>query len=172
MLINRRRFIAGASAAGLMVQAAPAAALVQERFHTLMRHVMGLTWVGQARARDDNFEGGEVVTALGLKFGLRDDWSYEGAMMEILNYGGQHYKATFKITGECWTIGNDAGVSIYRSQLMERDPLPEGFEWNTSRGDFKFYNDSNREGHFTLQGLLTSDTDGAVSRVNLTDAAG
>lgn len=167
---SRRSFIAGASAAVLAGLPSPAAALVQDRFQTLMRRVMGLTWVGTARSKDDSFQGGELVTALGMKFTLMDDWSYDGAMLEVLNYGGRRYSGKFRISGECWTIGNDAGVSIYRSELIESDPLPERFAWNTVRGDFRFYNDSSRAGHFTLQGIMTNSGNGAGSQVNLRDA--
>lgn len=167
---NRRKFVLGAGALALTTAARPAHALVQDRFQTLMRHVMGLMWVGQSRTENDQFEGGDLVTALGMKFSLMSDWSYEGVMLEVLNYNDTKYKGVFKITGECWTIGDDAGVSIYRSELMERDQLPKNLEWNTYRGDFKFYNDSNRKGHFTLQGIMTSTGGGPVSRVNLIDA--
>ena len=166
---SRRAFLIGAGAATLAAGIRPAHALVQERFQTLMRQVMGLMWVGQARSYNDQFEGGELVTAIGMKFELRADWSYEGAMVEALNYNGNVYKAFHRIEGECWTIGDEAGVSIYRSELIEASALPSNFAWSTVRGDFRFYNDSNRKGHFTLQGILTN-TDGGQSRVIMNDS--
>lgn len=170
MLVTRRSLIAGAGAAALISKVQPAHALVQERFHDLMRRVMGLTWVGQNRSYNDQFQGGELVTAIGMSFSLRSDWSYEGAMVEVLNYEGTKYKSHLRITGECWTIGSDAGVSIYNSELIEASALPEGFSWDLVKGDFRFYNDSNRKGRFTLQGIMTNRRDGSQSRVNMIDA--
>jgi hypothetical protein len=167
--LTRRNAIAGLGAGMMLGLASPARALVQEPFHTLMRRVMGLTWVGQARSYDDQFEGGELVTAIGMHFSLNDDWSYEGAMIEILNYGGAKYRSAHRITGECWTIGGEAGVSIYNSTIEEASALPQGFSWAPVKGDFRFYNDSNRKGHFTLQGILTNTRDGGQSRVNMID---
>lgn len=168
---TRRSLLAGATAAAVLAPATPALALVQERFQTLMRRVMGLSWVGQSRTGNERFEGEELVTALGMKFDLRPDWSFEGAMIEILNYNSTTYRGLFRITGECWTIGEQAGLSIYRSELVERDRLPDGLAWSSYRGELKFYNDSSREGHFTLKGILIDDVDRSEYRVRLVDGS-
>ncbi len=169
MLTTRRSILAGATAAALFSPTAPAAAIVQDRFHTLMRKVMGLTWIGQARTRSDQFAGGEFVSAIGMKFQLADDWSYRGIMMEQLNLEDTDYTGKFEISGECWTIGDDAGVSIYRMRLIDGTPLPSPMSWGTSTADMRFHNDSARPGHFALQGIMTSQGDGTKFRLNLTD---
>ncbi|WP_374530244.1 hypothetical protein [Novosphingobium sp.] len=170
MLLNRRAMIAGSAAAALLAPAAPASAIVQDRFQTLMRRVMGMTWIGTARTRSDQFVGGEFVSAIGMKFALAEDWSYRGIMMEQLNLDNSTYTGKFEISGECWTIGDDAGVSIYNMRLIEGSPLPSPYSWGPSKADMKFYNDSSRPGKFSLQGIMTSLEDGTKFTIALSNS--
>lgn len=170
MQTSRRSFVAGAAAATLLARAAPAAAIVPEKYHDLMRRLMGLTWIGQSRTRSDQFAGGYFNVAIGFSFTLNTDWSFEGAMVEKFELSGRKYEGFSRIWGEAWVIGSDVGMSIYRSQPFKGTPLPEPMSWGTSKGDFRFYNDSNRKGRFTLQGVMTNDQDGSQSTVVLNDA--
>lgn len=170
MQTTRRSFVAGAAAATLLGRAAPAAAIVPESHHELMRKLMGLTWIGQSRTPSERFNGGYFVVALGFSFSLNKDWSYEGAMVEKFNLSGREYEGHSKIWGEAWVIGSDVGMSIYRSQPVQGTPLPEPMSWGTTKGDLRFYNDSARKGRFTLQGVMTNDQDGVRSTVTLIDA--
>jgi hypothetical protein len=54
-------------------------------------------------------------------------------------------------------------------KVLSGTPLPAPYEWSTSKGEFRFYNDSDRPGHFTMQGMLTDDVDRTQFRVELTD---
>lgn len=170
MMPNRRRFIAGAGAAALAGMSAPARALVPDSHAELLRHLMGLIWIGKSWTKSDLFRGGELLMQIGMSFDLKTDWSYTGAMVLRVNLAGDDYEGHFTIAGECWVIGTDVGVSIYRSQLVEGTPLPRDFAWGTSKGDFRFYNDSGRKGHFTLQGQMRDDADGTPSRVIMVDS--
>lgn len=170
MQTTRRSFVAGAAAATVLGRAAPLGAVVPASHHDLMRRLMGLTWIGQSRTPSDRFNGGYFVVAIGFSFTLRADWSYEGAMVEKFDLGGRDYEGHSKIWGEAWVIGSEVGVSIYRSQPVKGTPLPEPMSWGTSKGDFRFYNDSDRKGRFTLQGVMTNDQDGNRSSVVLVDA--
>ena len=169
LLITRRCAILGATAASLLAPAAPAAAIVPEPYHALMRRVMGLTWAGQSRTPSNQFEGGEFVSGVGMQFRLDPDWSFEGTMFEVMKLEGSEYKGVYAITGECWVIADKAGLSIYRMKVLSGTPLPAPYEWSTSKGEFRFYNDSDRPGHFTMQGMLTDDVDRTQFRVELTD---
>ena len=170
MQITRRSLIAGAGATTLLFGAVPARAIVPERYHTLMRRVMGLTWVGQGRIPSDRFERGVFVAAIGMSFTLNTDWSFTGAMVEKANIEGSIYEGFSDISGECWVIGDEAGLSIYRMRHVKGTPLPAPYTWGTSKGDFRFFNDSQRKGRFTMQGVLIDDADGSRVQVNLIDA--
>lgn len=170
MQTTRRSFVGGAAAATLLGRAAPAAAMVPESHHELMRRLMGLTWIGQSRIPSDRVRGGYLVVGIGFGFTLNSDWSYEGAMVEKFTLGGSQYEGHSRIWGEAWVIGSDVGVSIYRSQAVKGTPLPAPMSWGTTKGDFRFYNDSARKGRFTMQGVMTSDQTGVQSSVVLVDA--
>ena len=167
---TRRSLIVGATAASLLAPAAPALAIVPDRYHSLMQRIMGLTWIGQGRTPSDRFKSGQFVMAIGMSFSLNSDWSYDGKMIEKVNLEGSVYESHSLISGECWVIGDEAGVSIYKMRYVRQDPLPAPFGWGTSKGDFRLYNDSQRKGRFTMQGVLTDDIDGTRIQVNLIDA--
>lgn len=170
MQISRRSLIAGATAATLLAPAGRARAVVPASHHELMRRLMGLTWIGQSRTPAEQFSGGYLSVGIGFTFTLNSDWSYEGAMVEKFTLRGQNYEGWSKIWGEAWVIGTDVGVSIYKSQPVKGTPLPEPMSWGTSKGDFRFYNDSSRKGRFTMQGVMTNDQSRVQSSVILVDA--
>lgn len=170
MQTTRRSFVVGAAAATLLGRAAPVAAIVPATHHELMRKLMGLTWIGQSRTPSDQFSGGYLSVGIGFAFTLNSDWSYEGAMVEKFDLRGRKYEGYSQIWGEAWVIGTDVGVSIYRSKHFKGTPLPEPMSWGTSKGDFRFYNDSTRKGRFTMQGVMTNVQSGMQSSVILVDA--
>lgn len=172
LLTTRRSLIAGAgaAAAGLLAPLSPAHAIVPDRYHTLMRRVMGMTWGGTSRTSSDQFETGQFVSRIAMAFELAIDWSFTGHMIEKANIEGKDYQGEMAISGECWVIGDKAGLSIYKMQVLRGTPLPDPFTWGTSRGDFRFYNDSNRPGRFTLQGVLIDDADRTQYTVSLVDS--
>lgn len=169
MHTSRRSLIVGAAAASLLAPAAPALAIVPDHYQTLMRRVMGLGWYGQARIRADQFVGGQFVSTMGMKFNLNPDWSFDGLMLETVRLEGGQFDAKSSIWGDCWVIADKAGLTISRMRLIEGDRLPQPYSWGSSTGTFRFYNDSDRSGHFTLQGTLRDDQDGTVIEVQLSD---
>lgn len=170
ILTTRRSLIAGAAAAGLLAPVAPARAIVPEPYHTLMRRVMGLVWIGTSRTPSDRFASGQFISRIAMQFDLANDWSFTGQMVEKATIEGRDYTGELTISGECWVIGDAAGLSIYKMKVIRGTPLPEPFAWGTSKGDFRFYNDSDRKGRFTLQGVLTDDNDRTQFTVSLIDA--
>ncbi len=169
MFIDRRAVLAGATAASLLAPIAPARAIVPERYRDPVRQLMAMTWIGLSKTKAEAFSGGEFVTALMMKFQLNDDFSFTGAMLEYMKLENREYQGRFTISGEAWVIGSDVGMSIYRMQFLRGDPPPPPLAWGTSKGDFRFYNDSNRPGHFTMQGIMTDDRDGTQFRVIMND---
>lgn len=153
----------------MLAPAAPALAIVPDRYQTLMRRVMGLGWIGRARIQSDQFEGGQFISTMGMKFNLNPDWSFDGLMLETVRIEGGQYEARSTIWGDCWVIADKAGLSISRMRLIEGDRLPQPYSWGSSTGTFRFYNDSERDGHFTLQGTLRDDQDGTLIEVQLND---
>lgn len=169
MLTTRRSLIAGAAAAGLFGPITPAGAIVPERYRDPVRQLMAMTWMGRSSTKSDQYRGGEFSTGIMMKFRLNDDFSFTGGMLENLKLDGVDYMGQFRISGEAWVIGGEIGMSIYKMQFLKGDTPPAPLGWSTSTGDFRFYNDSSRKGHFTLQGVLIDDVDRTQFRVILVD---
>lgn len=166
---TRRSFIAGASAAALLGIAAPIRAIVPDRYQTLMRRVMGLGWYGQGMIRSDQFVGGQFISTIGMKFNLNSDWSFDGIMLETIRIENSKYEAQSTIWGDCWVIADKAGLTISKMRLDEGSRLPQPYTWGSSKGEFRFYNDSERPGRFALSGKLRDVQDGTIIEVQLND---
>ncbi len=171
MPISRRSLIAGAtaSATGLLFPVSPARAIVPERYREPVRELMGMTWLGMRRTKSADYRGGEFRTAIMMRFQLNDDFSFKGALLELLTLGGREYYGHFRTYGEAWVIGSEVGMSIYRMEFLKGDPPPQPLTWSTSKADFRFYNDSSRPGRFTMQGVMTDDGDGTRFEAILND---
>lgn len=140
-----------------------------ERYTSLMRRVMGLHWRGRLRFDADFIEGGEFISQLDMDFSLDANWDFTGKMVEKMQWGDTIYSGLSAIWGNCWVIGNEAGLSITRMRNISGDTLPNNFAWGTSTGDFRFHNDTDRPGHFIIQGVMRSDRDGTISKVTMID---
>ena len=169
VLTTRRSLIAGATAAGLLGPITPARAIVPEPYREAVRQLMAMKWMGRSSTKSDQYRGGEFSTGILMKFQLNDDFSFIGAMLENLKLENVDYMGQFRISGEAWVIGGEIGMSIYKMQFLKGDPLPAPLAWGTSKGDFRFYNDSSRKGHFTMHGVLTDDVDRTQFKVILVD---
>jgi hypothetical protein len=165
--LTRRRFSLGLGAA--LAFSTSARAIVPERYTSLMRRVMGLHWRGRLRFDADFIEGGEFISQLDMDFSLDANWDFTGKMVEKMQWGDTIYSGLSAIWGNCWVIGNEAGLSITRMRNISGDTLPNNFAWGTSTGDFRFHNDTDRPGHFIIQGVMRSDRDGTISKVSMID---
>lgn len=170
MRFDRRTILLGAGAAMLPGLASEALGQVPDRYVNLMRKLMARTWQGKSRIASDGFVGNEFVSDLTLNFQLASDWTYTGTQVESFNMEGNFYRGVSRIRGDCWVIDDKAGLAIREMRVESGTPLPSPLFWSSSRGELRFFNDGDRDGHFILKGTLTDINDGSLSRVELYDA--
>ncbi|MFM5923694.1 MAG: hypothetical protein ACKOPG_05860 [Novosphingobium sp.] len=168
MLTTRRSILAGATAA-LLAPSGPARAMVPDNFANLMRRVMALHWRGTGTFAADWVQGNQFVSQIEIDLQVDSDWDFTGQMAESFNLDGRRYSGTSRIWGNCWVVGSKAGLSITGMRNISGDALPGNVGWSTSTGDLQFHNDSDRAGHFVLEGYLQDDTAATRTRVFLID---
>ncbi|MFM5922698.1 MAG: hypothetical protein ACKOPG_00740 [Novosphingobium sp.] len=146
-----------------------ARAAVPDGFASLMRRVMALHWRGTGTFAADWVQGNQFVSQIEIDMQVDSDWDFTGQMAESFNLDGRRFAGTSRIWGNCWVVGSKAGLSITGMRNLSGDALPGNAGWSTSKGDLLFHNDSDRAGHFVLEGYLQDDTAPTRTRVFLID---
>ena len=168
--LDRRTALVGAGALALVMSSGKIRAAVPDHMKTLMRRVMGLRWSGYARLASEGFEGGYLTSSIVMEFRLVDDWTFAGDMHEEVIVDNRTYRGHSAIWGNCWVVDGRAGLSIDRMRNISGDRLPGDVGWSTSTGTFRFGNDTDRPGHFALQGVLRDDYSKTPIEVFLIDS--
>lgn len=170
MSLDRRTLVLAAGAS-LILPVMPdlAIAQVQDRYVNLMRKLMAKTWFGKSRIAASGFEGNEFVSDLTWQFQVNADWTFVGSQVESFRLEGRYYQGSSAIRGHCWVINDKAGLNITGMRVESGTPLPSPLFWSSSKGELRFFNDGDREGHFILKGTMLDDNDGSQSRVELID---